>query len=511
MNFKALKQKSVTLMMVIIVAKLIGMLRDVILANYFGTSNISDAYLIASTVPTLLFYFIGHSLSTAYIPMYNKVKQEQGRDASHRYTSNLLTIALVLSTVIVIALLVFPKAVVKVFAVGFDRQTAKIAARLIRISAPSIYLMTIVNICGGYLQANKSFLVPASISLPRNAAIVVSVILAASLGTDLLGWGLLASYLLEFLFLLPFVLKKGYRYKPTLKLKDADIKQTLYIVTPILLGMCVGQVNKIIDRSMASTVVEGGISALTYASIINNAVQEVLVTGIITILFASCAELVAKQEHEKVKKKLADTVSSLLFLLIPAAVGVIILAEPIVHLVLCRGEFDEHSLKMTVSALRCYTVGLLFLALRDTFVKIFYAYKETKITTITSICSIVLNIALNIVLGKLIGINGLALATSFSALFNCITLFALLNKKIGDFGTVIIAKVTIKSIVGAIIMSVGVYLSRRTLTPLLGDVVSLIISIIIGCIIYFTLALLFVNEPAVKVFHKIIRKNNPSS
>lgn len=487
MNWKKMGQNSITLMFVIIVSKLIGMFRDIVLANYFGTTNISDAYLIASSVPVLLFYFIGHSLATAYIPMYNRVKVEKGVDGAQRYSNNLLNISFLLSTLIVIALLLCPDIAVKLFAVGFDAETAQIAARLIRISAPSIYLMTIVQICGGFLNANKSFLAPAAISLPRNAAIVVSVVLAASLGTDILGWGLLASYILEFLFLMPFVFKKGYRYKPVITLKDENIKETLYVVTPILIGMCVGQVNKIVDRSMASMVVEGGISALSYASIINNAVQEVLVTGIITILFASCSELVAKNEHEKVKKKILSTINTMIFLLVPASIGVIVLAEPLVSLVLCRGSFDGNSLKMTVGALRCYTVGLLFLAIRDTLVKVFYAYKQTKTTTITSTISILINIVLNIVLSKIIGINGLAISTSISAIFNCIALYILLRKKIGDFGTKKSLHILIKCLIGSVIMGAAVYYSNIYFGGQLNEILGFIISVFAGCIVYFAI------------------------
>lgn len=506
MNFKRIKQSSAVLMLVIIGSKLIGMLRDVILANYFGTTNISDAYLIASSVPTLLFYFIGHSLATAYIPMFNKVRTEKGEKRALDYSNNMLNISLIISALIVVILLVFPGVVVKIFATGFDQTTAEIAARLIRISAPSIFLMTMVYICTGYLQANKSFLAPAAVSVPRNIAIVTSIILAASLGTDWLGWGLLASYVLEFLFLAPFVFGKGYKYRPVLKLKDEDAKQTLYIIVPILLGMCVGQVNKIIDRSIASTVVEGGISALTYASVINTAVQEVLVTGIITILFASCAELVAKGEHDKVKSRLNSTLNTMMFLLIPAVAGVLVLAKPIVKLILARGSFDETSLKLTVGALRCYIIGVLFLAIRDTLVKVFYAYKNTKVTTITSIIAILINIVLNLVLSKFMGTNGLALATSISAIFSAVSLYILLRRKIGGFGCKKSIWVAVKSIISGAIMAVVTYYSYNFMANKMSYIIALLVTVAISCIVYFVVALILRTEPIMDVYKKVRRR-----
>lgn len=503
-NMKAanLKNSSITLMGVILVAKIIGMLRDVVIANYFGTTNISDAFLIALSVPTILFYLIGHALSTAYIPMYNRVKVEKGEKEAQQFSNNLLTIAFVFSTVVVVLLLFATEFVVKIFAAGFDKATADIAIRLIRIGAPSIYVMCAVNVFGGYLQANKNFLAPAAISLPRNAAIVAAVVLAAAWGIDWLGVGLLASYLLELLTLLPFVLKKGYFYKPRMKLKDEHMRQTLYVVAPIVLGVCVGQVNKIIDRSMASTVIEGGISALTYAGVINTAVQEVLVTGIITILFAKCSEYAAKQEHEKVKRKLSETINVMLLLIVPVCVGVIILAEPIVSLVLCHGEFNQHSLEMTAGALCFYTIGLLFLAMRDTLTKVFYAYKETRTTTIISTTAIVGNIVMNFVLGRVMGINGLALATSLSAAYNCVMLYILLRRKIGDFGLKQMLIVALKSAIGCVPMAAtALFLYGQTWIQNTG-IVGLLVCVLLSCIVYFVVEILVQSEPVISALKK---------
>lgn len=504
MNWTKIKQSSTSLMIVIVISKIIGMLRDIVLANFYGTSNVSDAYLIASSVPILLFYFIGQSLSTAYIPMYNRVKVEKSEKDAVWFSNNILNCTLILSTGIIIILLLFPDLIVKLFATGFDTETAKIATRLIRISAPSIYLMSIVHICGGYLQANKSFLAPAAISLPRNLAVVVSVVLASSLGTDILGWGLLFSYIFEFLFLLPFIFRKGYKYSPALNLNDKYLKKTLFIVMPILLGMCVSQINKIIDRTIASTVAVGGISALSYASIINNAVQEILVTGIITVLFSNCAEWVEKKSYNKVLDKLSSTNLTLVFLLVPASVGVFVLAEPIIEFILNRGNFNENSIIMTTGALRCYTVGLLFLAIRDTLVKVFYAYKSTKITTVTSIVAILINIALNFLLSRVMGINGLALATSISAFFHCIALYIILRKKIGDFGLNILIKTFLKSLIASIIMAIGIGVLANILTSSSVSRFTLLVScVFFGLVLYFIVSVIIHNKVIYDKFFEI--------
>lgn len=504
---KKFQKSTLTLMLVIVVAKFIGMFRDIVLANYFGTSNVSDAYLVAALVPTSVFYFIGNSISTAYIPMYSKVKEEKGEKVAQSFSNNLLNIGLVVSTLIVVFLVFCPMVAVRLFATGFDEETASIAADLIKISSPSIYFMTIVSVFTGYLQANKSFIVPAAVSVPRNIAIVMSIVVAAWYGINYLGIGLLVAYVFEFLFLLPFTLKKNYHYNLSVNLKDPNLKYTVYIILPILFGVCVNQINRVIDKSIASTIVEGGISALSYASIINNAVQEILVTGIITVLFASCAELVARGKYNEVKAKLSSTLNALCFLLIPASVGVICLARPIVKVILCRGSFDDTSIAMTSGALCCYTVGLCFLAIRDTLVKVFYAYKDTKTTTITSTAAIVLKIAISFLCADKWGINGLAIATSISAMFNSVILYVLLRKKIGDFGLKSFVSVTIKSLVSSGVMAFVIAYSEDFISSFVAnEVFYLIISVSMGAIVYFMIGIALKTEPIIMALKKVIKR-----
>ncbi len=502
MNFNKVKQSVPILMVVIIISKLVGMLREVVLANYFGTSNISDAYLIASSVPTLLFYFIGHSISTSYIPMYNKVKNDLGENKGIRYTNYIINIAMVLATVFVGILLIWPELVIKLFASGFDAQTVALTAKLIRISAVSMYLMILVNVLGGYLNANKNFIVPAAVSLPRNAMIIASIVVAANFGVQWLGIGLLAAYIAECILIVPFALKKGYRYKPDISVKDKYVQETWYVIIPILIGMFVGQINKIIDKSIASNIVEGGISALTYASVINSAVQEVLVTGLITVLFSKCAEWVVKEQHDKVKNQLSSTINALAFFLIPATIGVIVLARPIVTLILGRGAFDENSTNMTVGALCFYTSGLFFLAARDTLIKVFYAYKETKITTITSILAITLKIILSLALYKIMGLNGLAFSTALSAVFNSVVLYVLLRKRIGDFGFKSLITTVVKTLIACAGMTLTIIALNFFVTGING-MVMLFGSVVLGMIIYFAISLLVKQAPLMAMLSKV--------
>lgn len=507
MKSKNLKKSAVALIVISLVCKLIGMLRDIVLSYYYGTTATTDAYMIAVSVPTLIFYFVGHSISTAYLPMFNQIRKQKGEGKALDYTNNLTCICLIIVTVLVAALLIFTGPILKLFAPGFDKDTMALTIRLVRLCAASLYFMTLVSIWTGYLQANSSFAVPGAISLARNSIIIASIVAAARFGIGYLGIGLLLAYVAECALLLPFAIKAKYRPKLTVRFREKEVSETLYLVLPILVGVGVSQINKMIDKSIASTMTDGAVSALGYASVINNAVQEILVTGVITILFAHCAELVAKGQHEKVKSRLSSTIDMLAFLLLPATAGVIVLAREIVSIIFLRGSFDATSLRLTTGALRLYSCGITFLAVRDTLVKLFYAYKDTKTTTITSIIAIAINIGLNFLLSHFFGINGLAAATSIAAAIQCITLYILLRRKIGDFGFKNSTVNLLKSVVASLAMALLLLLLRRLgLVAQLPGLVFLGLMVVIGLTGYLLVALLLGSQPMRDLLQMLKRK-----
>lgn len=507
MKSKNLKKSAVALIVISLVCKLIGMLRDVVLGYYYGTSATTDAYMIAVSVPTLIFYFVGHSIGTAYLPMFNQIRKQKGEEKALDYTNNLTCICLLIVTVLVAVLLIFTGPILKLFAPGFDQDTMALTIRLVRLCAASLYFMTLVSIWTGYLQANSSFAVPGAISLARNVIIIASIVAAAKFGVAYLGIGLLFAYVAECALLLPFAIKAKYRPKLTVRLREKEVSETLYLILPILIGVGVSQINKMIDKSIASTLTEGAVSALGYASVINTAVQEVLVTGIITILFAHCAELVAQGQHEKVKSRLSATLDMLCFVLLPATAGVIVLAREIVTNFFCRGSFDATSVAMTTGALRLYSCGLVFLAVRDTLVKLFYAYKDTKTTTITSVIAIAINIGLNFLLAHFFGINGLAAATSVAAAVQCIALYFLLRRKIGDYGFKKSTVSLIKSVIASLAMVLLLIALRRLgVFNKLPGLVFLGLMVIIGLACYLLVAWLIRTQPMLDLLQMLKRK-----
>ena len=478
MRIAYIYESGYVLFLVIGLSKLFGLFRDVALANYFGTSSISDAYIIAFSVPSLLFYFLIHALTTAYIPIYNQIYVKNGRDFAIRYSNNVVSISLLFSLIIVLCLMLWPEFIIKIFAAGFDEETIAITSKFIRIASPSLFFMVFSSAGGSFLNINKNYLIPGAIGIPRNIILILSIYFAYVFSIDFLGFGILLAFFSEFLLIIPFLYSYSYRPRFIFDINDKNIKETMYLVAPLFLGLGITQINKVVDKSIASSITEGGISALSYASVINNAIQELIVTSAITILFAECARWVAEKRDDEIRKKVNSIFEIILVLLIPLSFAVYTNSDLIVRIIFARGVFDHNSILLTQECLRFYTIGLVFIALRDTLIKVFYAYKETKITTRVSIFSIILNIILNFILSSYIGLSGLALATSISIIINFLLLYYLLQKRMGDFGLLNIGKLAIKMIVFSVPMVILMNQVRSIIEC--NDILTLLISLLSG-------------------------------
>src|SRR5699024_3854161 len=172
----------------------------------------------------------------------------------------------------------------------------------------------------------------------------------------------------------------------------------------------------LVDRTIASRVVEGGITALNYANRLNGFIQGIFVLSISTALYPMISKMAAENNMQGLKKSVAEAISGINLLVIPATVGSMVFAEPVVMLLFGRGAFDSNAISLTTAALFYYSIGMLGFGLREVLSRAFYSLQDTKTPAINAAIAVVINIVLNIVLSKFMGIGGLALATSISAI-----------------------------------------------------------------------------------------------
>ncbi len=507
---ESMKKTALYLMIITVVSKITGFLRDVTLSFFYGATAVSDAYIISVTITSVLFSLIIAGISTAFIPMYKQIEVEAGIKAANRFTNNLVNVVLIITTLVVLIGVSFSPFLVKIFAIGFSGENLEKTVYFTKISLIGIYFTSLTQLFIGYLQLNGRFLIPAMVGLPFNIIVMITIYLSdATSSLFFLAIGNVVAALIQMLFLFPSLWKVKYRYTPSLNLKDKNLSKMFRIVFPIMIGISIDQINLMIDKTLASTLVEGGISALTYASRLNDFVQGIFVLSFVTVMFPYISKMAAQHNTADLKKSITEVISSVIIIVVPASVGIMILAEPIVKLLYGHGHFDRHAIEMTTHALFYYSIGMIGYGIREVLNRTFYSLQDSKTPMINAGLAVLLNIILNIILSKFMGISGLALATSISALFCSSLLLINLQKKIGSFGFSKIVIILLKVSIASYCMGIIVYVLNEYTFVDLNILLKMTLLMIIGSIVYFILiALLKIKEAKMIVdfFSKAIKR-----
>lgn len=482
-----MKRTAFIILLITLMSKIFGFLREIVLSYYYGASTISDAYLIAYTIPGFIFSFIGVGLATSFIPIYSNIEEDNGTSDADTFTSNLLLILLAIISILVVFMFIFAHPVVKAFAMGFDKDTLELAVMFTRISIFGIFFSVSFHLLSSYLNIKGNYHIPAFAGIPNNIVIILSIWLSSTLGTILLPIGIVASLVSQLLLVLIFIKKFNFKFKPNKILKDKNLKKIFYLSIPVIIGVSVNQINVLVDRTLASTISVGGISALNYANRLNTFVQGIFVMSIATVMYPLISKLVAAGNIKGLKSIVAEIITSINIMIIPITIGSMLFAHQIVDLVFGRGAFDINATSMTSSALFFYSLGMMGFGLREIISRVFYASQDTKTPMVNAGIGMVVNIILNVILSRYFGIGGLALATSIAAIFTTVLLFISLRKKIGPFGMKQISISFLKILFASLVMGGLAKLSFNYLTASLSQNLSLLIAIGVGAVSYFVI------------------------
>lgn len=502
-----MKKTALILIVLTLISKVIGFVREIILSYFYGTSSISDAYLISLIIPTVIFTFIGSAISTSFIPTYNRITKEEGIERARWYTNNIFNILIIICTFIVIFFLIFADPIVKLFASGFDEETLALAVSFSKVTIIGIYFTALVYLLNSFLQVKGNYIIPALIGLPMNFIMILSVFISSKGNISLLAIGVVVAVFCQLLFITPSVLKKGFKYQFVLNLKDPQIKNMFVMAIPVLLGVAVNDINKIVDKTLASQIATGGISALTYATTLNNVVQGVFVLSLVTVMYPLISRMVIDGNISGLKKSLSETLNLVLIFVTPMTVGIMIFSEPIIKFLFGRGAFDENSIQMTSDALFFYSLGMIAFGFREVLSRPFYALGDTKTPMINATIGVVINIVLNFILSKYLGIGGLALATSIAAFITTGMMLYSLRKKIGSLDLKSLFYTFAKIFFSTLIMGSGSYFFFEKIKSYCSDSISLIMAAIVGVVIY-TVIIYFMKLKDVETFINLIKNRS---
>lgn len=486
---------TISLMVITLLSKFLGFLREIILMNSYGLSSYSDVYITTMNIPIVVFAGVGTALATTFIPVYYEVCNEEGEYSALKFVNNIFNIIFFITIILSITGFLFAKPIIKLFAIGFEGETLELAISFIRIMIWGIIFIGAKSIFTAYLQIKDDFTIPGLIGIPYNIIIIISIIFSMLYSNiSLLAIGTLLAMISQFIFQVPYAVKKGYRYKFFMDFKDKYVQKMMYLVLPVFIGVGVTQINIMVDRTLASTLQEGSIAALNSANKLNEFVMGIFIATIASVIYPRLAKISNEKNDVEFKKNIIESINSVILIVVPISIGAIALSSPIVRLLFERGAFDSKSTEMTSTALMFYSIGMVAFGLREILNKIFYAIKDTRTPMINAAICVAINIILNIILSKVMGHAGLAFATSISAVVCIVLLFNSLKSKIGDFGQVKIIKVYTKALISSILMGLTVYFLHKFIILSIGrslvdQIIALSISISVGAALYIYLIL----------------------
>lgn len=477
-----------------LLSRVFGFLRDMVIAIAFGSSASADAFFVAFRIPNMQRRILGEgAVTAAFIPVFTETLTKKGETDAWKLTANLFNILFIVLSAASLVILIFSPAVITVFAPGFIDEPGKfeLTVKLTRWMAPYLFFIGLAAFCMGILNTLKVFALPASAPILQNISMIVSVLVIAPLMDEPifgLALGVVTGGALQLLVQLPAVLKKGLRFEATLNFKQEEVVKIARLMGPVILGLAVYELNIMIDTLIASLLPGGSISYLYYGNRLVQLPLGIFAVALGVALLPTLSSQAAKNDLKELVKTVGFSIRLILFVTIPATVGLIILREPIINTLWERGEFLPSTTEGTAIALLYYSIGLCAFSGIKIIAPAFYSLQDTKTPAKIGIYAMILNTVLNLILMGPLQHGGLALATSIAALFNVFLLIFHLRKRLGLMGGRKILRSTLKMASASVAMGAITYLCRESFyqasDPLSTRLFVLICCISVGILIY---------------------------
>ena len=486
-------------------SRILGLIRDISFAYFFGAVTSADAFFVAFRIPNLLRRLVAEgAMSSAFIPVFTAYHAKYGNEEAKKVSDITFTYLLITLLALSVLGVIFSKELIYLFAPGFELHPEKfrLTVTLNRIMFPFILFVSIVALCMGLLNSLKHFFVPALSPIILNLSII-AFILIASRGRHailIVATGVLVGAALELVPQLILMHKKGFLFSLNFDYRHPALRESLFLFLPMMFGAAVYQLNVFVSNVLASFLKTGSISYLYYASRLFEFPQGIFAVSIAIAALPAMSRDTAGEGVSRLKDSLVFSLKLLNFVTVPATVGLMILARPIIDVLFHRGSFSLSDTMAVSSALLYYAVGLWSVAFSRVITQAFYALKDAKTPVVIAFFTVVINLLLSIGLMNSMSYRGLALATSISAYFNTAYLLFALRRKIGRIGLTAIMVSFLKAVTASAAMAVAVELVFRKsiLSTLhygaLKLAVMLVLAILVGIVSYGAVAYLLKTE-----------------
>ena len=488
-------------------SRILGFIRDVVIASCFGAGLSTDAFFVAFRIPNLLRRLLAEgSLTASFVPIFTEyLTTKSKRDALELANVAFTILSMILVFISILGIVLSPL-IIRVIAPGFVDTPDKLDLTILltRIVFPYIFFIGLIALCMGILNSLRHFAAPALSPVLLNICMIIAVLGLSRYFDEpviSLAVGVIIGGVLQLLFQFPFLRKMGVRIRFNFNFSHPAVKRIGILMIPAVFGAAAYQFNIFISTVIASFLQEGSISYLYYANRLMEFPLGIFAVAIGTVALPTMSRHAAANNFHELRESLSFALRLVLFATIPATVGLIVLRVPIISMLFQRGEFDYQTTLLTAKALFYYSLGLWAIAGVRIVAPTFYSLQDTKTPVKIAIVVIFTDITLSIILAFPLGMGhgGLALATSISSTINLMMLVMILRKRLGGIGGRRILASVFKISVSSMAMGVAIYFFSMKIPWDAGSdirerIFTLGCSIAIGLVIFFLCSYLLRTE-----------------
>ena len=438
-----------------LISKILGLLRLSFIANYYGTGIDTDAFLSASRIPMLFFDItLGAAVMATFIPIFSRYLKNDGEERAFAFANTFLNLVIILASVFCVLGMVFPQILTNVFAPGLESETMALALKLLVIMLPITVMTAIAFVFVGILHSLEEFFVPAIISVVSNLAVLAYLYFFNSRGgVHGLAIAVLVGWSLQVLVQVPMLIKKGYRYRFTLSLKEPGLRDVGKLALPVLISSWVQPICATISMHFGSYLATGAVASLDLANNLYIILVGVFSLAITNYIFPKLSRMSAGDDEKGFIDTVRTSIKAATIIVVPIMAGMMLMAKQIISVAYERGEFTSASTATTSTALYFFSIGMIAFSINEILSKSFYARKNGITPMVASLAGIIVNIVLGYLTVRYtsLGVGGLALAAAVAANVTAVILFVrmryILNREIIVHFLKILAATTIMVIV----------------------------------------------------------------
>ena len=459
-------------------SRVLGLVRDAVQGHFFGTGLENDAFVVATRIPTLLRdLFAEGAMSAAFVPTLTRYLKQHGKPAAWRLGSQVVNGLMLVTSVLVILGIVFAEPLVGKYAKAFAAIPGKLelTVLLTRINMPFLLLVAVAAAYMGMLNALRRFFVPAMSPALYNVVFIACTLTLVPVFPRVgihpvmaLSAGMLLGGVAQIVAQWPLLRREGYRHEWVLNPRDPGLHEVLVLMGPGMLGVAAAQINMFVNTSLATNEPHA-VSALGFAFRLMYMPIGIFGVSVATAAIPDLARHAVDEAHHDMRKTLSWGLRLMLMLSVPATVGLMVLAGPIVEMIFQGGQFDALSTALTAGALVYYAPGIVGYSIVKIAAPTFYSMQDARTPVTVSVISILTNLTLNLWLNSIMGFRGLALGTAVAANVNAVLLLLLLSRRIGGIEGARVWRSLVKISIASAIMGVAAYYAEAGLHAVLPE------------------------------------------